>query len=1030
MKPQFVRSALGLCIGVLLASVTLKAQTSQTTINYGAPVVVNFQQLAKYELSNPGKVQRSIEQGEDKDKDFKFKPHKVPSDAITFPVNVSSISTRTTSPSTTVSFNGVMDHDSLIPPDIEIAAGTNYVVETTNQQFSIYTKAGAFVNRITINSLFTPTGGSGYFDPHVVYDASNGRFIVASDGNYSNGDGGVFLAISQTNDPTGNWYVYSFDGIGNTSDFLDYPMLGFNTNWVVVTCNDFIGGSSPVYAKIFVLNKASLYSGTEGTLTSVTDQTSYSICPAQTNDASQTTEYLVEDYNGNSGGSGYVRLSTVTGAASSPAYAVGKTLGVTNPWSETAVNAKQLGNSNAINTDDTRISFAVVTGGSMWFSHTVFLPSTKPTYSGVDWYQINPATPSVTQYGRLATSGTFNYYPCINVNSNGDALLGYSVSSTTQYAGAAYAFHAAADAANTMESGIVYKAGVAGYYKTYGGGRNRWGDFSGTAVDPVDNSFWNANEWASTSNNWGTQIANVAASSTCTVASGETTSSISTNSATFSWNAVTGASSYNVQYRVVGTSTWSTSSTTSNTYNAINLTSGSNYEWQVQTVCTAGGSSTFSSSTDFTTSTPPCSVPTGMNTRSINNTGATLDWTAVSGASSYNVEYEVVGASSWTTASVTSPFDSIVGALTPGTNYTWQVQTVCTDGGTSAYSTATNFTTTGTPPCSIPTGMATNSITSTAASLTWTAVTGAASYNLQYRVVGTTTWSTASTTTIPYALSGLTASTNYEWQVQTVCSAGGSSSFTSSTDFTTAASITYCTSSGTSTSEYIHNVTYGTINNTVSNDGGYGNYTNLSTNITAGTATKISVTPAFKSTTYTEDWSIFVDYTHTGTFTIIAEGKGTGTLSGSITIPSTAVNGATRLRIIMHRSTYGTSACTTFTNGDVQDYTVNITGGTGSPALNQDANFTANLTPDNSVQSATLYPNPTNNIVTVHYNAISTSELKVEVISVTGQIMITTTPAVNTQDVQLDVSNLASGLYFIRTITNNGNVITNKLVKE
>ena len=132
----------------------------------------------------------------------------------------------------------------------------------------------------------------------------------------------------------------------------------------------------------------------------------------------------------------------------------------------------------------------------------------------------------------------------------------------------------------------------------------------------------------------------------------------------------------------------------------------------------------------------------------------------------------------------------------------------------------------------------------------------------------------------------------------------------------------------------------------------------------------------------------------------------------------------------MHRSTYETSACTTFTNGDVQDYTVNITGGTGSPALNQDANFTANLTPDNSVQSATLYPNPTNNIVTVHYNAISTSELKVEVISVTGQIMITTTPAVNTQDVQLDVSNLASGLYFVRTITNNGNVITNKLVKE
>src|SRR5581483_6524720 len=104
--------------------------------------------------------------------------------------------------------------------------------------------------------------------------------------------------------------------------------------------------------------------------------------------------------------------------------------------------------------------------GSLWFAHTAFLPATSPTYSGVDWWQINPSTSTVQQFGRVATSGVFNYYPSINVNANGDALLGFCTSSSSTFPSAAYAFRAGTDAANTMQSAVTYKSGSAAYYKT------------------------------------------------------------------------------------------------------------------------------------------------------------------------------------------------------------------------------------------------------------------------------------------------------------------------------------------------------------------------------------------------------------------------------------------------------------------------------------------------------------------------------------------------------------------------------------
>jgi hypothetical protein len=91
------------------------------------------------------------------------------------------------------------------------------------------------------------------------------------------------------------------------------------------------------------------------------------------------------------------------------------------------------------------------------------------------------------------------------VNRENDALIGYSQFSAAQYASAGFSMRMGTDASGTLRAGTVLKAGEAPYFKDLGTGDNRWGDFSSTVVDPLDDlSLWTLQEYAATNNNWGT----------------------------------------------------------------------------------------------------------------------------------------------------------------------------------------------------------------------------------------------------------------------------------------------------------------------------------------------------------------------------------------------------------------------------------------------------------------------------------------------------------------------------------------------
>ena len=143
---------------------------------------------------------------------------------------------------------------------------------------------------------------------------------------------------------------------------------------------------------------------------------------------------------------------------------------------------------------------------------------------------------------------------------------------------------------------------------------------------------------------------------------------------------------------------------------------------------------------------------------------------------------------------------------------------------------------------------------------------------------------------------------------------------------------TYCASSFTTT-EPITNVTFNTLNNNPGSASGYVNNTNLSTDLIKGLGYTISVNGDTDGN-YTNYISVFIDFNQNGSFDDAGElfeigsiynNNGSGTpATYLITIPSTAQNGSTRMRIIKNFNSNVATPCTSGSWGQTVDYNLTI----------------------------------------------------------------------------------------------------------
>ena len=354
---------------------------------------------------------------------------------------------------------------------------------------------------------------------------------------------------------------------------------------------------------------------------------------------------------------------------------------------------------------------------------------------------------------------------------------------------------------------------------------------------------------------------------------------------------------------------------------------------------------------DATAPTAPTLAASGttQTTTSLSWSGAT-DNVAVTGYDVYQGA-TLLGSTASTTYAVSG--------LTASTAYTFTVRAKDAAGNISVSSNTVNVTTLAaevgdTTAPSTPLNLAASATTQTTTTLSWTASTDNVAVTGYDIYQGATLLGNVASTSAN--ITGLVASTTYTFTVKAKDAAGNASASSNSVNVTTLAntSVSYCVSQGNSTAdEKIGKVVFKTINNTSTGTAGYEDFTAISTNVVRGTANTITITPSWTSTKYKEGYAVWVDYNQDGDFADAGEKVWTKTastttpVSGSFTVPATALLGSTRMRIQMSYNAVQTSSCVSFAYGQVEDYTINITS-----TARQEDEVTKNAI------SFNLYPNP------------------------------------------------------------------------
>ena len=278
-------------------------------------------------------------------------------------------------------------------------------------------------------------------------------------------------------------------------------------------------------------------------------------------------------------------------------------------------------------------------------------------------------------------------------------------------------------------------------------------------------------------------------------------------------------------------------------------------------------------------------------------------------------------------------------------------------------------------------------------------------------------------------LSALSPSTKYYARAYATNAAGtayGSQiTFTSEAESTTP--VSYCTSKGNSVSyEWIDLVQFEGIDRTSSADGGYIDMTSLQATVNPGSSYTIYFSAGFKSSSYTEYWAVWIDFNQDGTFSDdekVASGSSSSssTLSATVAIPSDAQIGTTRMRVSMKYNAAPTS-CETFSYGEVEDYSVNITA---RRTNNQTTSIFAETLGNEVNDLYTIYPNPTNNILNITFDGLVGS-VPVSIYDVQGRLILHQDDC--GQQTSINVESLPKGVYLI-TVEDEKEPITKKFIK-
>ena len=400
------------------------------------------------------------------------------------------------------------------PPDPTGAVGPDHYVHAVNVALRIFDKEGnSIVGPVFLGTFFGDGNNSG--DPIVLYDQLADRWFISQ---FRIGTSLIYIAISDTPDPTGEYTIYSF----NTGSFPDYPHYSIWHNAYVLTANK--GGQTT-----YVLDRETMIAGDPDpgflgfTMPGLIRRPNYVFGSGPvnllgTNFDPAAPAYIV--YMQDDGWTGAITEDHLKiweididwenpgdSTISSPAIIP------TEPFDSTFFafgqgDVRQPGTTQRLDNIGSIVSYmanyrSFPDHNSLLVNFNVDLGSQR---SGIRWYELRNVDNgpwSIFQEGTHdLDDGEGRFMGSMAMDSNGNIGLAYHLGSENTPVGIRFSGRMADDPLGEMTlTETIVHPGSGIQTNT-----NRFGDYSHLTLDPVDDTFWGTFEYLPSNNFWGTRV--------------------------------------------------------------------------------------------------------------------------------------------------------------------------------------------------------------------------------------------------------------------------------------------------------------------------------------------------------------------------------------------------------------------------------------------------------------------------------------------------------------------------------------------
>ncbi len=442
------------------------------------------------------------------------------------------------------------------PPDQALCVGNGFTMASVNTAIAVYDRQGAqLAPTVAINEFFglaptinreTETFGPFAFDPVCLYDPEIKRwFFVVTELDQSpftgdfTGESNLFLAVSETPDPLGDYAFYSINTTsGDRTDrgcpcFDDFPHIGSDQNGFFISVNRF-SLFRPFYngAQIYAISKHRLARNAADSAVAPPSLVSINAGPID-HDPSFTVQPMTvppgADYPANRE---YFLSTTDFDTVREDkigVWALSNTDSLTmreprvrltrrtipslpyvfEPKVEQRPGRNPLGKSvgEPLNSLDSGSNMNEVkySRGRLWGAIGTAVGTGPDQRDGVLWLQVRPSFADgrvdgqVVEQGYLATRRNSLIYPAIGVNDEGEGAMVMTLAGPTVYPSPAYVridLGGVSGPVRVPEFGQRPDDGFT-CYEAFVGSRDRgcrWGDYS-SAVADERGRIWMATEW-------------------------------------------------------------------------------------------------------------------------------------------------------------------------------------------------------------------------------------------------------------------------------------------------------------------------------------------------------------------------------------------------------------------------------------------------------------------------------------------------------------------------------------------------------